>query len=89
MGARRSVEAFEVAERVLLGVNGTERVGFSVADVLDDELDMAVRGKGQPWERRVCHVRESQSLSGPDCNMQNARNFNQDSQGSETSSSLA
>ena len=44
-GARRSVEAFEVTDRVLLGVNGTERVGFSVADVLDDELVMAVRGK--------------------------------------------
>ena len=49
--ARRSVEAFEMAESVLLGVNGTERVGLSVADDFDDELDMAVRRgtrKGQP-----------------------------------------
>jgi hypothetical protein len=41
--ARRSVEAFEAAESVLLGVNGTERVGLSAADNFDEELGMAVR----------------------------------------------
>ena len=45
--ARRSVEAFEAAERVLLGVNGTERVGLS----FDDELDIVVKRKR--WGQKV------------------------------------
>ena len=38
---RRSVEEF-VDEKGLLGVKGVGRVGLSVEDALDDELDMRV-----------------------------------------------
>jgi hypothetical protein len=39
-GSRSVEEAFEAAERGRFGVNGAGRVGLSVEDALDDELDI-------------------------------------------------